>query len=134
MTDLPPIHVDAKDDDSMADPVLLAWLRHIDGVLHTLCDQIAAQDQRLTKIEDAQRLLTTAVERRDAALAQWIDPAIDVTGLIAQLAEIGRNNIEAVDGLATLLRREMAATRSAIDLAVGAAGVGEFEGLEREIA
>jgi hypothetical protein len=116
------------------DAAVLSRLRRIDTALTTLCMQNAALEQRLAKVEDAIDRLRAAAEQRDAHLVEWIDPAIDVSGTLAQIREIGSTTIEAVDGLVAVLRRELAATRSAIDLAVGAAGVGELEGLEREIA
>lgn len=54
-----------------------------------------------------------------AALAPWIDPALDLEGLMAQLAGIGRDNIRVTSDLAAQLHREMALTRSAVAAATG---------------
>lgn len=116
-----------EQDLAVADPALLSRLRRIDEALTDLCQQHAAQNQRLLRIEGAIERLCAAVARRDALLAVWIDPAIDLTGLMAQLAEIGRMNAHIVRDLAAQLAHEHAATRAAIDLAVGAAGLVEAE-------
>jgi len=109
-----------EDEELLADPALLARLRRIDEALAVLNAQSAVQHQRLMQIEQAIGALKTAADRRDALLAEWIDPAIDLTGLMAQLAEIGRKNMQVVAELAAQLAREHATTRSAISLAVAA--------------
>ncbi|SRR5258706_777161 len=105
---------------AVADPALLARLRRIDDALTALQTQQDIQTQQIRQIADA-------VERRNTLMSQWIDPAIDLTGLMAQLAEIGRMNARAVAALAAQITREHADTRESIDLAVGAAGLGEAE-------
>jgi len=114
-----------EDEELLADPALLARLRRIDEALAVLNAQSAVQHQRLMQIEQAIGALKTAADRRDALLAEWIDPAIDLTGLMAQLAEIGRKNMQVVAELAAQLAREHAATRSAISLAVAVVSLDE---------
>ena len=105
---------------AVADPALLSWMRRIDAAQVEIRAELQLHTQHLLRIADA-------VDRRNTLMSQWVDPAIDLTGLMAQLAEIGRMNARAVAALAAQLTREHADTREAIDLAVGAAGLSEVE-------
>jgi hypothetical protein len=78
---------------------------HVSVLRSMMLDHVAADIQRHKEIL--------------AALGPWIDPALDLEGLMAQLASIGRDNIRVTGDLAAQLRREMALTRSAIAAATG---------------
>jgi len=105
---------------AVADPALLARLRRIDDALEVMQAEQQLQSQRLAQIADA-------VERRNLLLNQWVDPALDLGWLMAQLAEIGRMNQTAIRELSTQFAADNKATRSAISLAVAAIEVREVE-------
>jgi membrane-bound ClpP family serine protease len=88
---------------------LTAIERSIEELAQTALEHAAAEDRRFTLIE------------------QFVDPAMNLQGLLAQLLDMGRTHNRTFASMCEGLAKEMATTRTALTLAVSGADLGEVE-------
>lgn len=72
-----------------------------------------------------------AEERRFRLIEQFVDPAMNLQGLLVQLLDMGRTQNGTFAAMCEALAREMATTRAALTLAVGSAGLEHEAGARR---